>query len=165
MESSLKELNQGSDIKIKPIVNVKIYQGTAGFNTTALYFKTEKNYYFVYVDESTLHLKAKKEPITNSKAQKNLYLKYLNFGPKIFTIGSSGGDEVDGSSVEKSSTTTGNPNERKESFESSLSDSSPDGSSPLRKVKMQLDASAVDSGVDTIYKNSQDSEEEAGIAA
>ena len=80
MKSQLNEMKKGGDIKIKPIINSRSYPTAQTPDNTTLYFKTDKNYYFLYVDEDALHLEVKTVPIENGK--KIEYQHYLNFGPK-----------------------------------------------------------------------------------
>lgn len=77
MQTSESKMDQ----KIKPIVNVRKYPGpTKSVNNTAFYFKTEKNYHFVTVNEKTLHLEVKSISVGNKT--NNSYTQYLSFGPE-----------------------------------------------------------------------------------
>ena len=86
----------GSGKKIKPIVNVRKFPGTRSRNNTAFYFKTEKNYHFVVVNEKTLHLEVHMVPV--ARKTKETYRQYLSFGPlqAEAAVGVDGTDHVDG---------------------------------------------------------------------
>ena len=75
-------INEGrTDQKLKPVVNVRTFPGpTNTENDTAFYFKTEKNYHFVTVNEKTLRLEVKSIPV--AKKTKYTYREYLSFGPQ-----------------------------------------------------------------------------------
>lgn len=68
--------------KIKPIVNSRTFPGpTQTVNDTAFYFKTEKNYHFIAVNDKTLSLEIKTIPV--GKKTKDTYRAYLSFGPRV----------------------------------------------------------------------------------
>lgn len=81
MRSKLNEMKNGGDVKIKPIINSRSFTTTANsLNNTALYFKTDMNYYFLCVNDDVRHLEVTRVPIKTDMAAP--YLSYLNFGPK-----------------------------------------------------------------------------------
>ena len=171
----LTKANQGTDDrKIKPIVNVRQFRGDAGLtNNTAFYFKTEKNYHFVTVNEETLHLDVKTVPA--SKHDNSTYRNYLTFGPtplndcpasqKVAVDGSESNENTPRTEVTKSAIVTSpmsdlgtNDSDNSENFKrSNMSspDSTPsDFSPPIGKFK--FDKTAADSGVDEGSKESQE---------
>lgn len=82
MENVLTKVNEGmTEQKIKPIVHVRTNPDpTKITNDTAFYFKTEKNYHFVAVNETTLRLEVKSVPV--AKKTKDTYNKYLSFNAR-----------------------------------------------------------------------------------
>lgn len=76
------KVNKGkTDQKIKPIVIVRTDPNPKKImNDTAFYFKTEKNYHFVAVNEKTLRLEVKSVPV--SQKTEDSYMEYLSFGPE-----------------------------------------------------------------------------------
>lgn len=184
LETMLTEANKGTnnDRKIKPIVNVRQFPGDTGLsNNTAFYFKTEKNYHFVVVNEAALRLDVKTVPA--SKHNNSTYRDYLTFGPtplndcpvsckEAVDGGGSSSDSADNTpknEVNKSAIVTSpmsdlgtNDSDNSENFKrSNVSFSSPDSTpsaddfSPSAK-KFTFERTEVDSGVDEGSKESQD---------
>ncbi len=79
MKKKLIAIKKGEDVKMKPIINVRIYPTKLSVDNTALYFRVNQNYYFLYVDESKLHLEIK--TIVCQLNQTPDYIMYTSFAP------------------------------------------------------------------------------------
>lgn len=145
--------------KIKPIVTVRKFPDpTPGTeNNTAFYFKTEKNYHFVTVNDKTLRLGIKSIPV--GKKTKDSYRDYLSFGPHVQDKCpplQSFKEEVDAPSMKKAIPTSptsdlgtekaDSDRSKKSSVCSSCDSPSSDVPSPSSGGKFKLEG--MDSGVD-----------------
>jgi hypothetical protein len=165
MAEVLTHVNKGqTEQKIKPVVNVRQYPGSQTFNNTAFYFKTEKNYHFVTVNETTLRLEVKTIP--KSQKTQDTYTKYLTFGAKIQPqCPVNQLEETDGPRPVKTAISTSPTSDlgtektdsewlKKSSTYSSSSSSTPsDAPSPGTGDKFKFEGMASDSGVDDGMKD------------
>lgn len=164
-----------ADQKIKPVVSVRTYPGpTSTVNDTAFYFKTEKNYHFVTVNEKTLRLEVKSIPV--AKKTKETYKNYLSFGPQPQKSCPRIPEEeaVDAARPMKKTVPTspmsdlgtdktGSDRSKKSSSSSSCGSSPSDAPSPCGG-KFKLEGVAQDSGVDEGSKDEVDTRQATLVA-
>lgn len=164
MENVLTKVNEGTtDQKIKPIVNVRTFPDpTKIINDTAFYFKTEKNYHFVAVNEKTLRLEVQSVPVASKT--KDTYTKYLSFSQRRQPEGSCPREEIDASLPMKKAIPTSptsdlgtdkaDSDRSKKSSISSSSGSSPSDAPSPGSSKFKFESATSDSGVDDGPKDS-----------